>query len=379
MTWPDGIHQLDEDLAAGLLSPEEHARRCDELMQGPAQPANPFPPPFSWDGTPPEASTQVMSAVPRNTNDPADTTQVVRTGDVQDSDRTQVVPGQQGGRPAPSYQQGQVKDLFQPLDNSAPPWASSDLPPIADQQSAWMRQGPEVFATPAMQSRSKQIVGIAVVAVLVLGLAVAGVAYSLSKGSPNQASTVPLAHQPNQPNQPNEPERVLPAPPPPRAAPVDTTQALIDPPGQTRGGGGLLDLPLVESGKLVPRPILSALRAGGMTDGVLKTTTEGANTIGMFAFTLRNEQAATGVANTIVSVQRDGGLKDDGNRAQQGVTVLGTDPSSPSTVYRAVYVLYNRVIFFETMGPDREAVQATFDSLIRQQVTYAPPTVRALR
>ncbi|MGH3920807.1 MAG: hypothetical protein ACRDSG_17515 [Pseudonocardiaceae bacterium] len=388
MTRPNELQQLDEDLAAGRLSPEDHRRRRDELLRdaaGASQEASPFPPAFRWETSPPEATTQVMQAVPPNPSYPA----------------------------SPSYQQnsGQVRGLFEPIENrsvdnatvdnppvdnpsvgnpsvgnpsvgnpsvdhSAPPWANSDLPPIADQQNAWIRQGPEVFETSALQNRSKQIIGIAVLAVLVVGLVGAGVAYVLSAG-PQQdlASAQPAPFQPA-PSEPTTAARQLPAPPAPKAAPVDTPQALISPPGEARGGGGLLDLPRLESTNLLPRPILNALRAGAMTDGVLKTTTDDGNTIGMFAFTLADEQAATDVVNTIITVQRDGGLKIDESRAQQGLAVLGSAPGTPSTVYRGVYVLYNRAIFLEVFGSDYDAVLSTFDSIVTQQLIYAPPTVR---
>jgi hypothetical protein len=376
------LQQLDEDLAAGRLSPEDHRRRRDELVRDAASPvasapqaASPFPPAFRWETSPPEATTQVRPAVPRRTGggDLADATQIVRTSPA-----------------SPSYQQvpDQVRSLFQPVgsppvdnppvNNSAPPWASSGLPPVAgqpitDQQNAWMRHGPEVFETPALQSRSTQIIGIAVLAGLVLGLLVASVAYFLSAPSPqDQASSAQSTPSQQSPAAP----RQLPAPPAPSPAPVDTSHALIEPPGEARGGGGLFDLPRLESTNLLPRTILNALRTGAMTDGVLKTTTDGGNTIGIFAFTLADEQAATDVVNTIVTVQRDGGLKVDGTRAQQGLAVLGSAPGSRSTVYRGVYVLYNRAIFVEVFGPDYDAVLSTFDSVVNQQLTYAPPTVR---
>jgi hypothetical protein len=422
VTLPNELQQLDEDLAAGRLSPEDYRRRRAELQRtgtrqdanGAAdsapQPASPFPPAFRWETSPTEPTTQVMQAVPGNSGggDPAETIQVVRAGDVQDSERTrQVVAPHAPYQSNPSYQHrpGEVQDLFRPVDsppvdNSAPPWAGSDLPPvagqpiaeqsiaeqpIAEQQSAWMRRSQEVFETPTTQSRSKQTIGIAVVAVLVVGLLGAGVAYFLSSGSSNQAaSTQPASPQPNQPaldqplpaSPPAIAPRELPAPPAPNPAPETTPQALIDPPGQSRGGGGLLDLPRLANGNLVPRPILNALRAGAMTDGVLKTTTVGSNTIGMFAFALRDEQAATDVVNTIITVQRDGGLTVDDTRAQQGVAVLGTGSSAQATVYRAAYVLYDRAIFVEVLGLDRDSVLSTFDFVVNQQVTYAPPTIR---
>lgn len=232
-----------------------------------------------------------------------------------------------------------------------------------------MRQGPEVFETPTRQSWPKQIIGIAVLAIIVLGLVGATVAYFLTAGSPDRPTSAA--------SQPTEAARDLPAPPAALPAPADTARALIEPlPGRTRGGGGPFDLPQLKSDNLLPPPILKALQDGGMIDGVLKTTTAGGTTIGMFALTMPDQPAATTVVRTIVAVQHDGGLLADNNRALQGVAVLGSAPGPPSTVYRVAYVLYNRAIYFEVFGPNRDAVLTTVDFLINQQVTYAPPTVR---
>ncbi len=393
VTRPNELQQLDADLAAGRLSPEDHRRRRDELVHNVAgETASPFPPAFRWETSPPEARTQVIPAVPEDTGgrDPAEITQTGHRGDIQGAQHASFAPLHPSYQANPSYQEGsgQVRGLFQPVgsppandaDNFAPPWANSDLAPaaeepIAEPQSAWMRQGPEAFETSPSQPRSRQIIGIAVLAVLVAGLVGAGVGYFLSSGTQQNQTSI---GQPA-PSQPTTAARQLPAPPAPKPAPVDTPQALIEPPGEARGGGGLLDLPRLESTDLLPQSIVNALRAGAMTDGVLKTTTEDGNTIGIFAFTLADEQAATDVVNTIATVQRDGGLKVDDSRAQQGLAVLGSAPGSRSIVYRGVYVLYNRAIFLEVFGPDYDAVLSTFDSVVSQQLTYAPPTVRTGR
>lgn len=225
-----------------------------------------------------------------------------------------------------------------------------------------------------MQGRSTQIIGLTVVAVVVLGLIAATVAYFLTSG-PGRAESEQSAAP-----QPVAAPRDLPSPPAPQPAPVDTEHALIDPPGQARGGGGQFDLAQLRSADLVPRPIQDVLQAGGMTDGVLKTTTTpGGTTIGMFALTMPDQQAATTVAQAIATAELRGGLKADDNRALQGVAVMGSVPGSESTVYRGVYVLYDRAIFFEVFGSHRDDVLATFDSLISQQVNHAPPTVRVGR
>lgn len=368
------------------------------------QPASPFPPAFRWEASPSEEPPQAMSALgstPGSTlgrgsalgqgsvqGARAQAPAVRRAGDVGDCERTEVL------RAIPAHPRplDEPRDLFQPFeplveepsagpisgllsgpsDASKPPWGEDDPLPLAEQQSAWLRRGTsEAFATPAAGSRSKQILGITVLAVVVLGLVGAAVAYFLAAG-PGRISSDQIAAPALAP-------RDLPAPPAPLAPPVDTEHALSDPPGQVRGGGGLFDLPQLKSTGLLPRPIVRALQAGEMTDGVLKTTTFGDTTVGMFALTMPDQQAATTVAQMIATAQLDGGLKADDNRALQGVEVMGSPPGADPTVYRAVYVLYNRAIFLEVFGPRREAVQATFDSLLKQQVSYAPPTVRVRR
>jgi hypothetical protein len=332
--------------------------------------ASPFPPAFRWEACPSEAPTQVMSAVGQ---------------DATLSDATEATPAV---RSRPSYPQrpDEVRDLFQPVetppggpftrpsDSSAPPWNEVDLPPIAEQQSAWLRRGTGGFATPTMESRLKQIIGITVLAVVVLGLLGATVGYFLTSG-PSRTPDDQIAA-----SQPTVAPRDLPSPPTPRPAPEDTAHALIDPPGEVRGGGGLFDLAQLKNTNLLLPSIKSALQAGAMSEGVFKTTTTDGNTVGLFAFTMPDEKTATTVAEAIATTQLRGGLKADDNRAMKGVTVMGTAPGPASMVYyRAVYVLYNRAIFLEVFGPDRDNVLATFSSLVSQQVNYAPPTVRVGR
>lgn len=348
--------------------------------------ASPFPPAFRWEASPPEASTPVISAAAVDVpyDNPAETTQVFHSGDIGNVERTYM------GDPGPSYQQGpdEAGDLFQPAgtppsqpttmpdDSSAPPWASSAQPLIAEQQSAWLRQGPEVFHAPATAPRSKQLIGLAVLGIVVMGLLGATLGYFLTARSPDRTDLGQLAGP-----QPTAAAQDLPSPPPPLPAPANTTHALIDPPGQTRGGGGQFDLPrlLAEDPKPLQPAIVDVLKAGGMTDGVLKTTTTGTTTIGMFALTMPDERTATSVAQTIATAQLEGGLKADNNRALRGVAVMGSVPGSQSTAYRAVYVLYNRTIYVEVFGTNRDAVLTTFDAVLAQQVTYAPPTVRVAR
>ncbi len=340
------------------------------------EPASPFPPAFRWEASQQEAAAQVMGT-------PVMGTQVMGADGRETGDLFQPV-GMPAGEP-----------VGNPDGGSAPPWAQSDsLPiaqqpiaqqplaqqplaeqPLAEQQSAWLSQGPEVFQAPAPRSKSKQVMGIAVLGSVLLGLVGATVGYVLTAHSPDRTGLDQAAA----PQPTATAARALPDPPAPLAPPADTEHAVIDPPGQSRGGGGLFDLPKLKSTNLLRPEIQDALQAGGMTEGVLKTTTVGSSTVGMFALTMPDQQAATTVAQRIATVQLDGGLKADDNRALRGVAVMGSVPGSQPTAYRAVYVLYNRAIYFEVFGPNRDSVLATFDFVINQQVNYAPPTVRVGR
>jgi hypothetical protein len=111
---------------------------------------SPFPPAFRWETPTPQTPTMAASGRDTAQGDPAQATEVLRD--------------------SPSYRQrpGPVHDLFRsvdrpreeptarPSDGSAPPWLDSDLPPLAEQHSAWRPPGPEVFQALTAQSRSNQ-------------------------------------------------------------------------------------------------------------------------------------------------------------------------------------------------------------------------------
>src|SRR3712207_1467424 len=133
-----------DDHGGDRVEPDElRASSAPEAASAPdtVDAASPFPPEFRWEASPSEAPTQVFGAIDANTagSDASATTHASRS--------------------SPAYQQrpSHVEDLFQPVDrpvdrpgdrptdSSAPPWAKSDLPPIAEQQDAWMRRNPEAF------------------------------------------------------------------------------------------------------------------------------------------------------------------------------------------------------------------------------------------
>ncbi|PZS28344.1 MAG: hypothetical protein DLM61_15060 [Pseudonocardiales bacterium] len=124
----------------------------ESAADGAPEPASPFPPAFRWETSAQEAPTQVIGAVGRDT--------ALREPSIDERS-----------------------------ENSTPPWAELDPPPIAEQQSDWLRLGPEVFQSEVPESRSKRTLGIAVLAVVVLGLAGAAMVYFLTGGSSNRTGS----------------------------------------------------------------------------------------------------------------------------------------------------------------------------------------------
>jgi hypothetical protein len=120
--------------------------------------------------------------------------------------------------------------------------------------------------------------------------------------------------------------------------------------------------------------VVQALEQGAMTSGLLKASTESTTTIGLYALSMPDAQSAATVAQAYASTQKTGGLPSDKDLSLQGVPVYST--VTGDAVFRAVYILYNRVVIVEAFGGDRGAVQAQFKKLLTDQVEKAPPTQR---
>ncbi len=105
------------------------------------------------------------------------------------------MPDQQAGsdvtRPTKSPAEAEGTDTPE-LPNRAPQPTTAKAHPD-DQQTAWLRAGPEVFHAPGTQSRSKQIIGLSALTVVVAGLAVATAAHFVSPSSPDRTSNRPIA------------------------------------------------------------------------------------------------------------------------------------------------------------------------------------------
>lgn len=385
---------------------------------GPQQPgrtdSGPFPAPFRWDapGSRPEAGevTQHITAAkqsdtekgsPESGESSAEKTQIV-SGLGDSAERTQTVSNQPGGNQpgeatqiVPSSQTGSAGWAAQRPEPGQSPWASADKAagyggydsgqfpaggpwrpdsdPVLAPDPGWLKQGPEIYKDkPGNRGRT---IGIVVAAVLVVGLVAAGVGYFVTRDG---GTAEPPPSQPTKTTAaPTTTTRSLPNPPPAKPAPASNEAALIEPPGTVRDGGGAFDLARLETSKLLQPKVIEALRTAGLTEGLLKTTVEQEKIVGLYALTVADETGAKAVAEAYGAEQRTGGLPTNVELSYKGVPVYSTGEKANTSVYRSVYVLYNRVIILETFGPGAKAVQEKFTALLVQQLELAPPTSRA--
>jgi hypothetical protein len=382
VTWQEELRKLDEDLASGTLSADAYRARRDQILSAAVTSAEPGEP--ANQDTNQSAATQIIEPVSPPTGIPqpsnqqpsnSEATQVVSSYDTS-AERTQAVAPWQGqpvyqqpGAPSPpgGFAQQQPPVWNAPHEDPSPPWGGSELPPIAPQGGfGWVSQGPENFDSDKPSGKGRKILFSALAAIVIAGL---GVAVWLLFVRDNGSD---VAAEPGQ-QPPAATTKPLPMPPAAKQEPASDQAALIIPPGTPRSGGGNFGLAALSSNKLLPPTVIAALDQAGMRSGRLNTSIQGTSTIGLFSLTLPDAQAAATVASQYAQTQQQGGLAANRGLAMQGVPVLST-ATSQQTVFRAVYVLYSRVIIVETFGSDRAAVQDLFSSVLQQQVDHAPPT-----
>jgi hypothetical protein len=406
VTWQEELRRLDEELAAGNLTADEYRARRDRVLsmavstgdQAQAQPAQQQVPSTA-------ADTQIIAPVtPQGQPEPqansAEATQVVSAADAGGGERTQVVPQWQqqqppnspsggfpqpmqqppyaqhspaGGFAQPVQQQQQQSPWGAAQQDVSPPWGGSEFPPLAPSNNAdWISQGPESFQTQPSSGKGKKI-AFAVVAVLV----VAGLGFGVwALFIKDNGGTTPPVAQSSSPQPPPAPSvKPLPEPPAAKPEPSDNSAALVTPAGTTRAGGGEFDLDKLQSAKYLPATVIEKAKQSGMTEGLLKTTKDGDVTLGLFALELPNPQAAAAVAAEYGNAEQEGGLTVNRNLSLHGVQVFSAADSNQQ-VYRAVYVLYSRVVIIDSFGPTKDATLSSFKTLLTAQVQKAPPTER---
>jgi hypothetical protein len=235
-------------------------------------------------------------------------------------------------------------------------------------------QGPETFETSRSSGTGRKVLFSILGVVVVVGLGIAiWLLFIRDSGPAPVASSGNSQQAPGPPPAPST--KPLPAPPPVKPEPANNSAALVEPPGSARNGGGEFDLAKLKTNKLLPDSVVQALEQGAMTSGLLKASTASTTTIGLYALSMPDSQGAATVAQTYANAQKTGGLPSDRDLSLQGVPVYST--ATGDAVFRAVYIVYNRVVIFEAFGGDRGTVQTQFKKLLTDQVENAPPTQRS--
>jgi len=368
VSWQDELRNLDEELAAGRLSAEDYRRRSDELIaqDQSGQPGSvdadrptPFPPAFRWESAPPSETTQVMRSVE---DDESERTQVVhdapppaQTPDdfdrAQDFDPTQVVSA--GQRP-PQHRLDRggfsPRSLFDPRNaqDSAPPWASSDLPPIQEPDSGWMRQGPEAFE-PERESGTWRIVGAVIAVVLLLGLAIGSYALWGRDDAPAQ----PTAEQ-QEPAEDAPPDPLMPAD--------------IGGDEESKDVESFADLDAVG---FLTQSELGVLEnaAAGEARLLITNFDEGKATV--LVTRVGSPEQAVVARDELTSLQVSFGFEP--RSAPPGVNAVELpDDAETMPKFRAVYLRGDILVRLEMAGQDRVDVTAKFDEVLSQQLEALP-------
>jgi len=241
----------------------------------------------------------------------------------------------------------------------------------------WVSQGPEQPSPPWVAGNGR-IVGYAVAAAVLVAVVLVALLRDDTPVSAGASTSTSSTSLPPLVEQRPSGLAVMPEPPVVRPEPGDNAAALVDPPGQARGGGGAFDTATLAVKKLLPDTVTRQLQLDGLVDGMFKTTVDGSVTFSLLALRLPTPQNAVNSAREYGYTQQEGGLLASADLSLHGVPVYSASaPDGGGFTYRAVYVLYSRVIVVDVAGPG-DAASAAFKAVLDTQVRTAPPTDRSL-
>lgn len=422
MSWQEELRKLDEELAAGRISADDYRVRRDQVLssavstgsdadtgnQGePKAEATQFIQPVS-----PSAGQQADSGEPTTSHD-AEKTQVVpgdavpnqgpggdseRTQTVSgwtterpsgDADRTQVVPGVPpqsiaGGhppRPAPPGPHGgpgsPPAGFPQPQQGGAwpgqpeqpeelsPPWAGSDFPPLAAASTSpdWVRQGPEVFEEGG-RSRTLKALGIAGVAVLLVGIAVA--AYFLFR--PEGGTPPPVAESTEQ----QAPTGTTSQTQPPTTTTTQEPQGPITAlPGEVRDYSHVKTFADVQQLEYLTGEEIQIYKKGKPSEAAFSISTDGQYSFVILVVRENSPATAEKARNQLTRLQRSKyGMKAIDGPAN--VAVSGTDKHDRGPLRRAHYASDGYVVRVQVQGSDAGEVDTYLSDILDAQLELLP-------
>ncbi|MCS7482123.1 hypothetical protein ACFFQW_24185 [Umezawaea endophytica] len=351
MGWQEELSALDEALAAGRITADQHRSRRDELL---AAASGGGPAPARW-----RASQPV---------DP-ETTNVIRTSDFADPEKTQQVRPVGFPPPAPnSASTSQPLPVFPPQQQFGQP--QRPVPPWEDKgfgvtPSTAAVHGSEVFDSGAGKSPRVGIyVLIGVLAFIVIGGGVFWFGLSGGMGTDSAApppppTTAALTSAPDS------------SAPPTTTTPPSGLAAVPDPPGSPYPKNGEYTLAAADEAKIIPAGDLEALQKAGVEKVFEKSSGDGDLAYAIAVYVAKDEESAKVLSAALVE-----------NRAVPGTSTVELNDvpksvamtklaTSNQFLYRGIYTSGKMTVRVATAGPTTVADQdvgAKFTDFMRKVI-----------
>ncbi|TQM81887.1 hypothetical protein FHX81_4273 [Saccharothrix saharensis] len=358
MAWQDELAALDEALAQGRITADQHRSERDRILA--AVSSAPAAGALKWQASNPTAAGQGAPA------GDADRTQVVPGGDPNKTAYVQVPrggfppPNQQAPQPPqPGRQPGQQPgQQFAPAQPVAPPWASPDAGfGSTGQNWGYARQGPEVFEDTASGGGKKWLLVGLVVVLLLAGGAVWY--FGFNGGGSDQAGTTSTAAST------------------PKPEPIKLDR-LPNPPGQANEANtGEFTLDEAKTKKIVGANEQKAVAAAGTGKFPHKSSSDNGLGYAVSAFPTKDDGAATELGDALVRQNTSIGmapLKLSG--VPENVSVMQVRlPDSNQYLLRAVYVTGDTTVRVGLLGSAKLAepkVTEAFDKFLKQVLEAVP-------
>lgn len=356
MAWQDELKALDDALATGKISPDQHRVQRDELL---AAASGGGPAPARWAVANP-ASNPGPAQGPdqaRNQGAEAERTQVVPSG-ATDAERTQVVRPvsgpfpQQPQQPRPPYPPQQQPQPHGPQSGGfpAPPWSHN-----APSWQMQGMQGPEVFADTG--SGSKKWIGV-VVGVLVLAL-VGGAVWWFGFAQSDDTATGTSSTGNTS-----------------AAAGAFDAGRLPDPEGKPRDRNGEYSLADAKSSKVVSEKDVKALETAGVTRLVDKVASKDGVSFAASAFVAKDATAAGELADALVANQTTAGMTPvEGGSVPESVSLMKL-ATGDQFLYRAIYTSGDVTVRIATAAPStvpEQVVVENFQTYVAEVVESVKP------
>lgn len=392
MSTKDELEKLDEALAAGQLSADEHQRRRDSLMSQSSerqdQRPDPFPPAFQWESTSPTETTRSIAPIPsaepggtQGADDRSEQTQVVHSGVTEaaaDSDTTQVVAAQFQAPPPPGgdlpsqgqgwsgYQQPfppprageQGLQEFPPTDGTVPPWTGHIAYPNTPGWGVSSYQGPENFEREPSAGKGR-IFAIIGVVVLIAALVTGGVLFF-------SLNSTPTAEGP-----PSGP--IPPTVGPTTSPPPEPFGPLVVPSGISPAQRIYTPTELDEL-KPLPTPDLIVLKQSGIAEARSVIVDDQGTTTSLWAFTAGGDPVAMQEALDLDQQRFRYLLAPTPGPADLEIYTSQQETADGRViaVFRTHYVSGDNVIRVETYADDAVTARERFDQVLAAQLDHDP-------